>query len=308
MKIAILDFGTNTFNLLIADTSNSAEIKYLHSSKQAVKLGEGGIGKGMLTSGAVDRAMAAIDNHYKVIKEYGVDKVYAYATSAIREAKNSRDLLQKIKEKYDLYVNIIPGDREAELIYKGVRQTFDIGENKVLILDIGGGSNEFIICDKTKIYWKESFKLGMARMLDQFKPEDPISKETCLQITRFFRHELTSLFDAVEKYQPEILVGASGSFETFYALLKQIIPAKYSDEERVNKEIYGEDFRGLHEILLKSTTDQRKQMKGMEPVRVEMIVLASIFVDFILRELNINRMMFSEYALKEGIVAELLNF
>jgi exopolyphosphatase/guanosine-5'-triphosphate,3'-diphosphate pyrophosphatase len=307
MKIAILDFGTNTFNLLISDTGDPENIKYLHSSKQPVKLGEGGINRGFITDEAMARGMKALAEHYKIIKQHKVEKIYGYATSAVREAKNGKAFLKNVREKYDLYVNIIPGDREAELIYKGVRQSCSLGKDKVLILDIGGGSNEFIICDQKKIYWKESFKLGMARMLEQFHPEDPIEDRTLKEIEKYFNHELSSLFDAVKKYEPKTLVGASGSFETFYALLSHKLPEKYPDINTVDKEIYGEDFRGLHEILLKSTLSERKNMKGMEPVRVEMIVLASIFVNFTIRECNINKILFSDYALKEGIIAELLN-
>ena len=307
MKIAILDFGTNTFNLLISDTSDPENIKYLHSSKQPVKLGEGGINKGVITDEAMARGMKALEEHYKIIKEFKAEKIYGYATSAVREAKNGKSFLKLVREKYDLYVNIIPGDREAELIYKGVRQSCKLGQEKALILDIGGGSNEFIICDNQKIYWKESYKLGMARMLEQFHPEDPVKEETVKKIEKFFHHELASLFDAVRKYKPNTLVGASGSFETFYALLSRKLPAKYPEINSIDKEIYGEDFTGLHEVLLKSTLKERKVMEGMEPVRVEMIVLASIFVNFTIRECKINKILFSDYALKEGIIAELLN-
>lgn len=307
MKIAILDFGTNTFNLLIADTGKPDKINYIHTSKEPVKLGEGGIIKGLITPEAMDRGIAAIGKQYEKIRELKAEKVYAYATSAIREAKNGREFMKLVREKFDLYVNIIPGDREAELIYKGVRQTCDFNDRKALILDIGGGSNEFIIADRSRIYWKESYKLGMARMLEQFKPDDPVSSETVEEIELYLQHELTTLFDAINKYSPEFLVGASGSFETFYALLSHKLPEKYTDGGRLNKEIFSEDFRGLYQILLKSTIKERKKMKGMEPVRVEMIVLAAIFVNFTIRKCKLQKIMYSDYALKEGIVAELFN-
>ncbi len=306
MKIAIIDFGTNTFNLLIADTTDIRNIRYIHSSKEAVKLGKGGITRQVITSDAIKRAMSALEKHYKIIKDHEVEKIYAYATSAVREASNGKTFLDNVKEKFDLYVNIIPGDREAELIYKGVRQSCKFNSKKYLILDIGGGSNEFIIADNKKIYWKESFKLGMARQLELFKPDDPISPNLILEIQRFLTDKLKSLFEAVEIFKPKVLVGASGSFETFYALLKNQNPEKYSDNLNA-REIFMDDYHDISKIIVKSNVEERRLMPGMEKVRVEMIVLAAIFVNFTIEKCGLERILFSEYALKEGIIAELLN-
>lgn len=308
MKIAILDFGTNTFNLLIAENDENKGLHYLHSSKEPVKLGQGGINNRILTSEAIERAMQAIRNHYITIKNHQAEKVYAFATSAIRDAKNSRDFLNRVQREHDLYVNTIPGDREAELIYKGVRQACNFGDQKILIVDIGGGSNECIIADHTRIYWKESYDLGMARLLEKFEPEDPISKETIIEINSYLDDHLKSCFSAINEYKPAIIVGASGSFETFYAIIKNRLPEKYLNKNlSAEKEIILEDYRGLHEILLSSTIEERKNMPGMEPVRVEMIVLATIFVNFILEKSNFERMILSEYSLKEGVIGEILN-
>jgi exopolyphosphatase/guanosine-5'-triphosphate,3'-diphosphate pyrophosphatase len=141
MKIAILDLGTNTFNLLIAETPDDKELKIIHSSKHPVKLGKGGITRKIITEDAFARGLSAIDNQYEIINQFNVEKVYAFATSAIRDAGNGKDFIRKVKDRFSLYVNIIPGEREAELIYKGVRLSYNPGDKKVLILDIGGGSN-----------------------------------------------------------------------------------------------------------------------------------------------------------------------
>ncbi len=307
MRLAILDFGTNTFNLLIAENPEDQNVRFLHSSIEPVKLGESGINNKILHADAIERGLKAIENHYSKIREFDADKVYAFATSAIRDAKNSKEFLNKIKDRFDLYVNIIPGDREAELIYKGVRHACNFSEEKILITDIGGGSIEFIIADKEKTYWIESFDLGIARMLDKFKPEDPISQGTIKQLENYFSEHLSPLFEAIKNYKPNTIIGASGSYETFYALIKNRLPEKYGQNENPGKEILLEDYRGLHQILLNSTIEERKNMPGMEPVRVEMIVLASIFVNFILENWKFEKMMYSEYALKEGIIAEILN-
>ncbi len=308
MRIAILDFGTNTFNLLIADDDENSSLNYLHSSKEPVKLGNGGISKRILQPDAIERALIALNNHYKTIRKYRAEKIYAYATSAVRDAKNSREFLDRVHKQFDLYVNIIPGDREAELIYKGVRQVCSFNGKHVLILDIGGGSNEIIIADKNKMCWHESYELGMVRLLEKFTPEDPISNAKIKEIEEFLENQLNAVIMAIEKYKPEYLVGAAGSFETFYALCKHKLPGKYQEpDDAPRKQIYLEDYRGLHEQLIQSTLEERRNMPGMEPVRIEMIVLATIFVNFILKNWEFEKMMLSEFALKEGVIAEILN-
>jgi exopolyphosphatase/guanosine-5'-triphosphate,3'-diphosphate pyrophosphatase len=308
MRIAILDFGTNTFNLLIADDRENSGLKYLHSSKAPVKLGKGGINNKTLHPDAIERAMSAIELHYQKIREYNAEKIYAFATSAIRDATNRQEFLEKVQQKFDLFVNVIPGDREAELIYKGVRQACNFGGGKVMILDIGGGSNEIIIADKDKIYWQESFNLGIARLLEKFNPENPIHPDTVDKIENYLDLQLNTVLRAMDKFKPVYMVGASGSFETFYALVRNKLPEKYIEkQEESRKPIFLEDYRGLHNILLRSTSEEREKMPGMEPVRVEMIVLASIFVNFILGKWKFEKMMLSEYALKDGVIAEILN-
>ncbi len=209
--------------------------------------------------------------------------------------------------RFNLYVNIIPGEREAELIYKGVRQSLRLSDRKVLILDIGGGSNEFIIADDQKIYWKYSFDLGMARLLEKFEPSDPITGEEIARIEDYLDENLQPLFKAAEEFHPEELVGASGSFETFSTLLAYQIPGRYQLNGDHAREIRIDDYSELHERLIRSTADERMKMEGMEPVRVDMIVLATIFVNFTIRKCGIRKIIQSDFALKEGVVAEILN-
>jgi len=307
MRIAILDFGTNTFNLLITEIADDKSFIILHDAKEPVKLGQGGILQKTITPEAFERGLKAIKSHFENIEKFKVDKTYAFATSAIREAKNGKDFIWEVKKQFNLYVNIIPGEREAELIYKGVRKSYNIGNEKVLIIDIGGGSNELIIADGQKIYWKESFKLGMARMLDQFQPKDPVSSDEIKKIESFFEAQLSTLYNAVNEYNPIKLIGSSGSFETFFALLAHRIPEKYKLNSEYSRKILIEDYFNLHKILLNSTIEDRKNMKGMELYRVEMIVIASIFVNFVLKKCNIEEIIQSDFALKEGVIAEVFD-
>ncbi len=321
MRYAILDLGTNTFNLLVIESGPDGGNKILLSRKVPVKLGEDGITKGKISDKAFERGLAAIENHMKYIKNHKVDQTHAFATSAIRSATNGLSFVRTVYQKFNIGIQIISGDKEAELIYLGVKQAVDMGDRKNLILDIGGGSNELIIADDNKIFWKKSFPLGMARMLEQFRPSDPIMNDEIQSLEKHFRKSMKCFIDAAMEHKPDILVGSSGSFDTFRALLTESgyetsdtcsgnEPGNYptgNDPHLPYYRIDPENFRRLFKRLVESDAGERLSMKGMDPMRVEMIVIAAIFVNFIIRELNIRHMIQSDYSLKEGAVAEILN-
>jgi exopolyphosphatase / guanosine-5'-triphosphate,3'-diphosphate pyrophosphatase len=361
MRYAILDLGTNTFNLLIIDSGPGDSNKILLSRKEPVKLGEDGITKGKISEKAFERGIAAIENHMKYIKDHRVHQTHAFATSAIRSADNGLEFVRTVYQKFNIGIQIISGDKEAELVYHGVKQVVDMGDRKHLILDIGGGSNELIIADGHTIFWKKSFPLGMARILEQFRPSDPIKEDEILALENHFSKSMQCFLEAALEHRPDIIVGSSGSFDTFRALLMAMNyePAyTRSDEPHANElpvneapadeepadesptnstpvpdkpradlsgadlsgidppgqephlpfyRINPEDFLRLCRKLVESDASERLSMEGMDPMRVEMIVIAAIFVNFIIRELNIRQVIQSDYSLKEGAVAEILN-
>lgn len=306
MRIAVIDLGTNTFNLLIAEGNNKNDFTILYNQKIAVKLGEKRIGDGEIIPAAYQRGIAAIINHSKTIQEYNVDKIKAFGTSALRTSKNGKNFLNDIVKATNIHVEIISGDREAELICEGVSQTYCLNEKHVVILDIGGGSNEFIIANKNGIAWKKSYPLGIARLIAKFNPADPLSKNQIEAIEHYFEDELSDLFKQLKDYNITTLVGASGSFETFTAMIADTDWVSETTKTAHSTFVSLEDFNTLYQRLIFSTTEERKQMRGLEPMRVEMIVLAVLFVKFVTTQAGITEMYQSNFALKEGAVAELL--
>jgi exopolyphosphatase / guanosine-5'-triphosphate,3'-diphosphate pyrophosphatase len=307
MRTAILDLGTNTFNLLVTETGSGRGAEILLSRKEPVKLGHGGINRGVILPDAIERGLDAIENHMKHIRLYGAEQIHAFATSAIRSARNGSVFVKTVQENFNIKVRVISGEREAELIYLGVKQAIDLGMEKHLIIDIGGGSNELIIADCERIFWKESFPIGMARLLDRFRPSDPIRKEEILSLENHISRSLKSFFEAAMIYKPVTLIGSSGSFDTFRALLTALNGRNSGDTgQNPAYRFTPEDFFRLYGVLVNSTAQQRFSMEGMDPVRVEMIVIAGIFVNFIVRRLEVRLLLQSDFSLKEGAVAHIL--
>ena len=118
----------------------------------------------------------------------------------MRNAENGPAFAEEIRRRFGFSVNIIPGEREAELIYKGIMESVALKEQTAMIVDIGGGSIEFIICNKEEVLWKQSFELGMARILEAFSVSDPITAAEITDVENYFESELQPLIEAVKKY------------------------------------------------------------------------------------------------------------
>ncbi|MBN1183051.1 MAG: hypothetical protein JXB49_12230 [Bacteroidales bacterium] len=300
MRIAVIDLGTNTFNLIIAEYTSNGLIKTLHNSRIAVKLGQRGINNKILSQDAIERGIDAIDNHLKTISRYNVDQSLAFATSAIRNATNQHDFIKQVYENYGIKIQILTGDQEAELIYKGVKLTLNGIDKRFLILDIGGGSNEYIIADKDRIYWKRSFESGIARLIEKFNPSDPITNKEILELQQFLETGLQALQQASAQYKPEILIGASGSFDTFVRMI-----FKRDDLPCMNP-IPIDDFNAIYKKLVESAKNQRITMQGIEKWQVEFIVPAIILVKTSLKITRINTIYQTAYSLKEGVMSQYL--
>jgi exopolyphosphatase/guanosine-5'-triphosphate,3'-diphosphate pyrophosphatase len=301
--IAILDLGTNTFNLLIA-RRRSRDFEIIYSGKQPAKLGRGGINANRITPDAFERGFVAIQNHLETVKKFEVEEVRAFATSAIRNASNGRQFVEEVEKRFGFRIRVIPGEREAELIFKGVRLAVNVPARKTLILDIGGGSNEFILCNREGILWKHSFELGMARIIELFDISDPITHEEIRALEYYFAYELNPLLEMARKEKPRVLIGASGSFDTFYAIMRH--RSGLVADEGHSHEIPLQEFWKIYHLLVRSTLAERQEMPGMEPVRIEMVVAAVIFVSFVIKECNIRQLILSDFALKEGVISELV--
>lgn len=281
--------------------------KKVFKSKSVVKLGEGAIHHNEIAPLPFKRGIKALEHYKKIIDLHKPEKVFAFATSAIRSAANGQAFVEMAKEKTGIDISVISGDKEAELIYLGVRQCIPLGKEPVLIMDIGGGSTEFIIANQTKIFWKHSFNIGAARLLEMFKPSDPILLGEVKKLESFLSKELSIMIDAVEKFKPDQLIGSSGSFDTFAEMIGYRFHNRNVISDKNSYTFNLDEYLKLHEILLFSTIEQRKKMKGLVKMRVDMIVLATICTSLVLQKTGIKKMMLSKYALKEGALSMVIS-
>lgn len=301
MTVSVIDCGTNTFHLLIA--TDETPINVLSKKNIAVKLGQGGIAGHIITEEAFARGIDALKDFSNIIRHHKVDKVIAYGTAALRKASNGRDFVSAAKKETGIEIQLIDGLHEAELIYYGVRQAVPLSEKKVLIMDIGGGSVEFIIADNSTMFWRYSFELGAALLLEKFKPSDPIALHEYKSLCQYILSETKLLFDELKKY-PDIttLIGSAGSFETLAEIISEKFYHQPFDYTQKQIELNTGYYEQVNELLLHSTTQQRKQMKSIIDMRVDMIVIASILLHCVIHKAGIQNIKLSTYALKEGML------
>ena len=301
-RIGVLDLGTNTFNLVISELFEK-DFKVIYNEKIPVKIGKGGIHKRTIVPEAEERALQALRTHRSTLEEYNVSDFSAFATSAMRDAENGEKIKTRIKNELEIDVQIIDGMREAELIYKGVQLAVGSSEQPVLIMDIGGGSTEFIIAKGDQILWMYSYPLGVSRLLEILTPNDPMTQEDRDRFTQHLNRELVELDDAIATYQPKTLIGSSGSFDTLVEMIaQQFYGTSWKDEIRYEFDIA--DFHKIAEIIIPSTLDERLAMPGLVPMRAEMMVLSTLFIDYVWKKYELEQMLQSNYALKEGVIAE----
>jgi len=306
LKIGIIDLGTNTFNLLIAELDNKGGYTPTYRSKVGVKLGEGSFEKKYITEAAMERAFLALEAQIAVIKNQYCDKILAFATSAVRGASNANDFVRKVNERFGINIHVIDGDREASMIYNGVQLSGALSSENALIMDIGGGSTEFVAANDQEIIWKKSYELGVSRLLEKFKPQDPISKETLQEIEENLKVQIQDVFEIVEKEGIKTLIGSSGSFDTFSDVIAKRTGNYEDTVSRLSLEFDKDILFNFLNELIGSTLSHREAMDGMVAMRVNMIVMSAIFVSLVLENTPIETVKLSKYSLKEGVLFEVL--
>lgn len=301
-KIAIIDLGTNTFQLLIVSPETSRKgFSVLHRDKAFVQLGENGVQH--IGDAAFERGITTFRRYAHTITQWEISDVYAMATEALRRADNGQHFIEQVLRETNIQIHCISGELEAELIYYGIRQTLTPTlPEPFLLIDIGGGSTEFIIATHKKILWAQSFPLGVAVLRQQFQQNEnaPTSKD--VETLHSYLNQLlqSSLVAQIQHWQPQCLIGSSGSFDTFADLIR--VRQKHTHKVHHLADLPLWIWQEIGFTLKKSTLDQRLGMKGMEPRRAEMIVLAYLLTEWVLEKSKITALYQSDFAIKEGIL------
>ena len=299
INVGVIDLGSNTFHLLIAKIISPNTFEELYKEAHFVKLASEGIEK--IGETPFQNGIEIMNLFAQKCKDFKVSQIKAIGTAALRSADNAQLFVQQVFNKTGIKVQIITGDEEAKLIAEGVGLAIPFIEERVLIMDVGGGSVEFILSENGHILWAKSFPVGIAILYRYFHKTDPISEGEIGNLREFLSSSLVDLADALKKYPVNHLVGASGTFDVLEDFLSEVSIKNKSASTVEVKYV----MPLIYEIVHKSI-NERKQYKEIPDTRVEMIVAALILIEYVLVRGHFNKLTFSSYAMKEGILKQMM--
>lgn len=302
MRVAVIDLGTNTFNLLIVDVQGKGDYRTVFNTKLAVKIGEGAMIKGFLLPEPMQRAKNALKEYQDIIAQHHCERTLAFATSGIRSTSNGADFVKEVKAELGLDISVIDGLEEAKLIYEGVDLAISFDAEPMLIMDIGGGSTEFIIADESGVLWMKSYRLGISRILQMLEPSDPITDEDIEDLNGLFAEQLSELLENCRKYGVRTLIGSSGSFDSFIEMIWSEKGSSKLASSVIREEFDLRELKALHDKLIHADYSTRKAVPGLVEMRVDTIHLASYMVQWVLGNCGLERLLLSSFALKEGVL------
>jgi exopolyphosphatase/guanosine-5'-triphosphate,3'-diphosphate pyrophosphatase len=297
MKGAVIDLGTNTFGLIVFE-EKASQRKILITDKSFVNLGEGGINYNFLTKKAMERAYFAINHFVDTCRSFGVypEQIRAFGTSALRDAKNAQEFLDEIYKLHNLKVLLINGKDEADFVYQGVQSIHSFGKGLSCIMDIGGGSTEFTVTKSKIVQEQKSFNIGISRITQLFELSDPLSPDDINRIKLFLEYQTKGYFETLTV---DDLIGAAGSFETYFLLLNK---TSTYDSQKTHLLPLKELNEALDD-LIHSTFAERDKNYWIVDYRKDMINVAAYKTKWVLDQIGASACYFSPAGLKEGVIA-----
>ena len=303
-NIAAIDVGTNSFHLIVVEYSSSTgQFRTLAREKHLVRLGSGSTDMKYLSETAMSRGIQAL-RFFKKIAEAFNAPVRAIATSAVREALNQDEFIRRAKTEAGIKIEVASGVEEARMIYLGVVQALPVFNKKILCIDIGGGSTEYVIGKKKKILTSNSIKLGAVRLTDRFFPSGRTSEKSVKECRKYVRGMLTPIIREIGKYDYQQAIGSSG---TILNLAKIILSERDERNELSLNNVRFTDkelFSAVDRILSEERSEDRVKIEGLDQSRADIIPAGAIILEQTFKEFDIPEMTVSEYALREGIILD----
>ena len=297
-RLAVIDLGSNTFHLLIAFLHEDGSWSTLLKDRRYVKLASGGLE--YIDRASIDRAVPVMQEFAQHVRAYQVEEVKAIGTAALREAKNGKEVIDLLERESGIPIDIIDGQREAHYILSGIQSVLPVLDEPNLIMDIGGGSVEFILYKEDEILFAQSFKIGVAVLHQAFHQSDPISKEAISKLFKHVSEILTPLEKVIHETERYSLTGASGSFE----VIQDAMPKIHQEANWSELSLDGlEDY--MSEVII-ADWEGRSKMPEIPVERLDYVVVAYLLIWYVMLIKAPSRLFYCDYALKEGVIAEFI--
>ncbi len=288
MRVAVIDIGTNSTRLLIADVENQSGVRALHTALVTTRLGEG-IGQARLLSPAIDRTLAAVEDYLTIISRWQVERIIAVATSAVRDAVNREDFLTVAHRRTGLQVKILSGEEEAGYSYRGVLSGLAVNRRRTVVMDLGGGSTEFTWLRGGRICCR-SVGVGAVRVT-----EGSFSDDWILSL-------LSCVLDEVREVSPMILIGVGGTVTTIAAMAMSL---KVYDPVMIHGfTLTAGQVEDVLALLMTTPLEERRRLPGLQPERADIIVAGVRIVQLVMQNLGLTDLKVSEADIMYGLTLQ----
>lgn len=299
LRLAAIDVGSNSIHMIVANVAPSGAVTTLWRLKDMIGLGRNSFPSHQISPQSMSDALRTLRRFRQAARSLGCEQILAVATSAVREAENGQEFVDRIRQRLGLTIRIVSARDEARLIYLGVRHAVDLEGGPHAIIDVGGGSVEFVVAEGRRPLLLESLQLGAARMTAQFVHSDPISSGELKELIRHYRQQLAPVCRKMRSFKPERIIGTSGTLENLAAMCGT---GEKWDDRGFQGHLEKRQFMRLLDQLMESSESDRAKLPGLDRQRRDQIVAGAGLVGELMRQLEIDRIDLCRAALREGIV------
>ncbi len=301
MRVAAIDIGSNSLHMIVAQVEADGRFHVLDRAKEMVRLGQRTLSSGRLSAEAMNTGMRTLSVFRTLAERQGVTRFQAVATSAVREAKNGGDFIQRIHDEVGLRVKVIPGREEARLIFLGVSHAIDLRAEPTLIVDAGGGSVELILSAPGKAPELYSLKLGVTRLCERFLDGDKVSQKAIAELEQHMEEQLATVLPRSSAIRRVIVTSGT--------LLNVVTIAGFERGDPPNGHlnnytITAEEVARVRRLVTRADREERLRIKGMDAKRVDLIVVGACLAHQVVRQVSAEEVIACTWALREGVLLD----
>ncbi len=307
MLFGAIDVGTNSIHLVVVELDSAFDTsRVVYKAREMVRLGsDDAMERGRLSRKAMERGVDAIGRFAEAARLRGAERIRAVATSAVRESENGEEFRRLVQARSGLSLEVLDGTEEARLIHLGVVNGFPLYDRVAVIVDIGGGSTEFIVADGERPYMVDSVKLGSLRLYDAFLRGAANPLKAARALDAHVADVLAPIAEDVGRYRLDLAIGTSG---TIMGLAALDAAARGLALKRVHGyTLTRARLEGLQRTMLPLSEAERRRLPGMNPRRADIIVAGNAVLIAALTLLGQDEIVVCERALRDGVVVELAN-
>jgi len=304
-RIGIVDLGSTSFTLLVADVTTDGHIVRVAREREMLRLGAALAQDSKLSDELCDKAVEGARRLGRLADRAGAQELVAVATSAMRDAKNGRKLAERISRALGSEVRILSGEEEARLIFSAFQRRVGLGEENALGLDLGGGSLELAVGNASGLRFETTLRLGVTRLHGELVSSDPMTAAEVRAVRARVEDALDPIAGRVRALGSVRCIAAGGTVRALARLLLGV-PDEAPAADLRGLLVSADDFDGLAKRLARSSHDERLEIPGIDEKRADLLPTGAVILSTVLARLSLPGLMICDWGLREGVILDAL--